>query len=95
MDRVRAIDLFCGAGGSSQGAESAGVEILAGFDIWPPAVRTYAANFPKARVFQNDIRSLSPKDLRREIGNVDLILASPEILGVNDNLVWASTVRNP
>lgn len=78
MDRVRAIDLFCGAGGSSQGAESAGVEILAGFDIWPPAARTYAANFPNARVFQNDIRSLSPKDLRREIGRVDLILASPE-----------------
>ncbi len=54
------------------------VEILAGFDIWAPAARTYAANFPKARVFQNDVRGLSPKDLRREIGNVDIILASPE-----------------
>jgi len=31
---IRAIDLFCGAGGSSWGAQKAGVEIVAAFDSW-------------------------------------------------------------
>ena len=32
MTSIRAIDLFCGAGGSSYGARNAGAEIVAGFD---------------------------------------------------------------
>ena len=75
---VRAIDLFCGAGGSSSGAQKAGVKIVAGFDIWQPAAQTYKENFPEAHVFNKDIRKLSPRDIRSEIGDIDLILASPE-----------------
>lgn len=75
---VRAIDLFCGAGGSSTGAKNAGVDIVAGFDKWQPAVYTYRANFPEAKVFDDDIRTLKLDDIRGEIGDVDLILASPE-----------------
>ncbi len=75
---IRAIDLFCGAGGSSSGAQKAGVKIVAGFDMWLPAVQTYKANFPEVRVFDKDIRGLSPQDIQSEIGDVDLILASPE-----------------
>jgi DNA (cytosine-5)-methyltransferase 1 len=44
---MRAIDLFCGAGGSSLGAMAAGFEIVAGFDIWPVAGSVYRANFPR------------------------------------------------
>lgn len=78
MKQIRAIDLFCGAGGSSSGAQNAGIEIAAGFDLWEPAVKTYSANFPCARIYADDIRQLSPKDVRKEIGNIDLLLASPE-----------------
>lgn len=77
-EQIRAIDLFCGAGGSSAGARSAGVQIVAGFDIWEPAIKTYRANFPETAVYHADIRQLSPKIVRSEIGNIDLILASPE-----------------
>ena len=70
--------MFCGAGGSSYGARKTNVEIIAGFDHWEPAIKVFAANFPKARPFLNDIRILSPKKVRKEIGDVDLILASPE-----------------
>lgn len=74
----RAIDLFCGAGGSSYGARNAGAEIVAGFDIWKPAVKTYKLNFPQAKAVEADIRQLSPQRLESQIGKIDLILASPE-----------------
>ncbi len=75
---LRTIDLFCGAGGSSYGAKKAGAEIIAGFDIWNPAIIAYKANFPKAKVYESDIRNLMPEKVKKEIGEIDLILASPE-----------------
>jgi len=77
---MRAVDLFCGAGGSSLGAAAAGVEIVAGFDIWPVAARVYAANFPRARFYLCDLASLDESDIRvirDDLGPVDLLLASP------------------
>jgi len=77
---MRAIDLFCGAGGSSLGAAAAGVEIVAGFDIWPVAARVYAANFPRARFHLCDLATLTESDIRvirGDLGLVDLLLASP------------------
>lgn len=76
--KIRTMDLFCGAGGSSHGAQNAGVEIIAGFDIWEPAIKTYQANFPQAAVFHKDITKLNPNQVKQEIGNIDLMLASPE-----------------
>jgi DNA (cytosine-5)-methyltransferase 1 len=75
---LRTIDLFCGAGGSSYGAQKANAEIIAGFDIWNSATLAYKTNFPNARVYTNDLRELDPKKIKQEIGEVDLILASPE-----------------
>jgi DNA (cytosine-5)-methyltransferase 1 len=75
---LRAIDLFCGAGGSSYGARNADVEIVAGFDVWKPAIKTYGLNFPQAKAVEADIRELSPQQLKSQIGEIDLILASPE-----------------
>jgi DNA (cytosine-5)-methyltransferase 1 len=75
---IRAIDLFCGAGGSSTGAKKAGVEIVAGFDMWQPAAYTFRENFSEAVVIDKDIRGLSTRSIRRKIGKIDLILASPE-----------------
>lgn len=76
--KPRAIDLFCGAGGSSHGAQNAGIEIVAGFDVWEPAIKTFKANFPKSRIFAGDIGKLLPREIKAEIGEIDLILASPE-----------------
>jgi DNA (cytosine-5)-methyltransferase 1 len=77
---MRAVDLFCGAGGSSLGAAAAGAEIVAGFDIWPVAARVYAANFPRARFHLCDLAILVESDIRvmrDDLGPVDLLLASP------------------
>jgi len=75
---MRAVDLFCGAGGSSWGARNAGAEIVAGFDKWEAACEAYHQNFPGARVYRTALEDLNPRQLVRALGKVDLILASPE-----------------
>jgi len=75
---IRAIDLFCGAGGSSWGARLAGAKIVAGFDMSGVAAEAYRENFAHARFYENRLESLDPCLVADEIGRVDLILASPE-----------------
>ena len=75
---MRAFDLFCGAGGSSCGARMAGVESVGGIDMWDVAVETYALNFPKAKTYQRRSAKLSANQIVREVGSIDLLLASPE-----------------
>lgn len=43
---IRALDMFCGVGGSSAGARGAGVDLVAAIDMWPLAKATYSDNFP-------------------------------------------------
>jgi len=63
------VDLFCGAGGMSLGAERAGVKVLLAADSDPHAISTYRANHPGVRTVCKDIRRLrridvdSPKPL--------------------------------
>lgn len=78
MKQIRAIDLFCGAGGSSWGAHCAGIEVVAGFDLWPVAKSVYSDNFPDAKFYCEKIEDLDPSDVKKELGDIDLILASPE-----------------
>jgi len=51
------VDLFCGAGGLSEGFRQAGFQVLAGSDNDPDAMATYAANFPEAAAILGDIRA--------------------------------------
>src|SRR4030042_804198 len=78
MELIRAIDLFCGAGGSSWGAKCAGVEIVAGFDMWETAGAVYKDNFPDTRFYGGKLEDIRIEDLVSELGKIDLILASPE-----------------
>jgi len=78
VEKVRAIDLFCGAGGSSWGAKCAGVEIVAGLDMWETAGKVYKDNFPDAKFYGVKLEDIRPGDLASELGRIDLILASPE-----------------
>lgn len=42
---LKAVDLFCGCGGMSLGFENAGIEVLAAYDNWAPAITIYKDNF--------------------------------------------------
>jgi len=75
---LRTLDLFHGAGGSSAGAKKAGATIVAGIDFWKPASDTFHKNFPKANLICDDIRAVSIENFHKEIGDIDLIIASPE-----------------
>src|SRR5262249_10102675 len=75
---IRAVDLFCGAGGSSCGAQMAGATIVGGVDEWETAVRTFKLNFSQALVRQARLEAMVAKSFAKELGRVDLLLASPE-----------------
>ena len=64
---LSAVDLFCGAGGLSEGFRQAGFAILCGSDNDPDAMATYAANFPEAAAITGDIRAA---DVKEQILNV-------------------------
>lgn len=75
---IRTLDIFCGAGGSSTGAQMAGATIVGGIDLWSTAIETFKLNFPNAKTWKRRIETLSGKEVKRQIGKIDLLLASPE-----------------
>lgn len=75
---IPALDLFCGVGGSSWGAKDAGAKVVAGFDMWALAGKTYRDNFPEAKFYRRKLEFVNPKKIRDELGKIDLMLASPE-----------------
>lgn len=75
---IRTLDIFCGGGGSSYGAKRGGADIICGIDICDAAIATYADNFPGAHVIKSRLEDVGPRVLRNKIGDIDLLLASPE-----------------
>ena len=43
-NKLNVIDLFCGCGGMSKGLTDAGLNIIAGIDIWDVAINSYKKN---------------------------------------------------
>lgn len=78
MDNITVIDLFCGAGGFSEGFRQQGFEIINGYDYWKPAVDTYSHNFGKDKGVLLNILDLTENiDLIEALPNSDIILGSP------------------
>ncbi len=72
--RLRTVDLFCGAGGSSLGARMAGAEIAGAINSDPLAVATYKANFPEAKAVLGRLNESNGVQLIGNVGSIDLIL---------------------
>lgn len=75
------IDLFCGAGGLSQGFQQAGFQILAANDADPWAAYTFKASHPGVAFFSNAIEELSASELLRAVGvrrgELDCLVGGP------------------
>lgn len=71
---ITVTDLFCGAGGSSLGAEAAGLELVMAANHWSTAIEVHQAHFPNAG---HDCADISQADPRR-YPRTDVLLASPE-----------------
>ncbi len=75
---IRGLDIFCGVGGSSAGARAAGVEVVSGIDMCTVATETYSANFSGSRVITSRLEDVDLVTLKKQIGRIDILLASPE-----------------
>ncbi|MDR3574426.1 MAG: DNA cytosine methyltransferase [Anaerolineaceae bacterium] len=82
---LTAIDLFCGAGGLSEGFRQAGVHVLAGQDYDEAAGATFAATHPEARFIGGPIQDIKPNTLLKAAGlkrgEIDLIVGGPPCQG--------------
>lgn len=79
--RFSAVDLFCGAGGESEGlrlaCEAAGLSLdLTAINHWDIAVETHSLNHPSARHLCEPIDAVSPMKVHKP-GSLDLLWASP------------------
>lgn len=75
MRKLSAADLFCGAGGTSSGAESSGAaRVVCAVNHWDIAVQTHSRNFPDARHINSRLDQVNPS----ECPKIDLLFASPE-----------------
>lgn len=77
------VDLFCGAGGMTQGLVQAGFRPVASVELSPIASATHKNNFPKCRHFSEDIAQFAPKKWLDEIGSpeVHLVVGGPPCQG--------------
>lgn len=71
---ITVTDLFCGAGGSSIGAEASGAVLKMAANHWRLAIETHNANFPHADHDCADVSQVNP----RRYPTTDILIASPE-----------------
>ena len=71
--RLTVVDLFCGAGGFSEGFRQQGFDIVYAADNWAPAVETFRTNHPNARVVKVDLMHLSAEDVPK----ADVLVGGP------------------
>lgn len=78
---LTAVDLFCGAGGLSEGLRQAGVHVLAGNDFDDAAGVTYARTHREARFLGGPIQNLTAQDFLRAArlkeGQLDILAGGP------------------
>lgn len=89
---ITVTDLFCGAGGSSIGAEVAGATLRLGLNHSPRAIETHSTNFQHADHDCEDVSSLTTAQIRR-YPDSDVLLASPEC--TNHSLAKGARRRKP
>jgi len=83
------IDLFCGAGGITEGFREAGYHCLYGNDCMPEAMETFKTNHPEAWVDVRDIEAVDPASVRRKLGlgkgALDVLVGGPPCQGFSIN----------
>jgi len=75
---LRAIDLFCGAGGLTEGFKAAGYEIAFALDKDKDSCATYKKNHPEVDVACASITALTPDEIAERAGGVvDVVIGGP------------------
>jgi DNA (cytosine-5)-methyltransferase 1 len=71
--KIKAIDLFCGAGGLTRGLEAAGIEVIAGIDVDPACEYPYTANNSAAFLLKS-VEDIAAPDLTKSFKGASLTL---------------------
>jgi DNA (cytosine-5)-methyltransferase 1 len=81
MKKPTAFDVFSGCGGTTQGLRDAGFRVVGGVEIDALAVETFRANHRGIKVWDVDIRDVSPDvvlpHLKMKRGELDLLVGCP------------------
>lgn len=76
---MKAVSLFCGAGGMDVGVQQAGFEIVAANELDPYACKTYKENHKEAVLYEGDIEQYL--DAIGSHKSVDLVIGGPPCQG--------------
>jgi DNA (cytosine-5)-methyltransferase 1 len=83
--KPKAIDLFCGAGGLTEGLRQAGYSVVGAVELEPLACEAYKLNHPRVKLWRSDIRMLAESTVYRALkirkGELDLLAACPPCQG--------------
>jgi DNA (cytosine-5)-methyltransferase 1 len=85
---LKVIDLFCGAGGFSEGFGNAGFEVILAVDIWPIAAETYSANHPGTNFLIDDLERIShlpDREFNEIIPDSEIIIGSPPCVAFSNS----------
>ncbi|MQY67935.1 MAG: DNA (cytosine-5-)-methyltransferase [Hadesarchaea archaeon] len=91
------MDLFCGAGGLSEGFRWAGFNVILGLDNEETFMETFAANHEEAKIVCGDIRKISVNEVKKMIKHekVDVIVGGPPCQGFSSLRPYrASTIED-
>ena len=79
---MRAVSLFCGAGGFSSGARRAGIDVPLAYDIDPILTSSFTQNFPSALLKLGDITELTGSAVLKDAGGlIDGLFGGPPCQG--------------
>ena len=82
--KMNALDLFCGTGGFTVGLQKAGINVVAGIDIWDVAIDTYKQNHEHLALCK-DLVHYPPEMFSAEHnihkGDIDMIVGGPPCQG--------------
>jgi DNA (cytosine-5)-methyltransferase 1 len=83
LSHYKFVDLFCGAGGMTQGFVQAGFEALASVEMTPIASATHQKNFPRCQHFCGDIATFDSQKCLEKMGypEVHLVVGGPPCQG--------------
>jgi DNA (cytosine-5)-methyltransferase 1 len=85
LPKLKALDLFAGCGGLTEGLIRAGFDVIGAVEIDRQTSETYKLNHPTVQVWNKDIRDIHVSTVKRRLGlrngTLDLLAGCPPCQG--------------